>query len=173
MYRRLKQIQSELKEHRQVDFERRSLSDVLLLEADSIISSIILASQQEIMLQFEADQRTIIWNGGRIQLGHKSWLFVKALWNGQNHACSVEKIERVVWDDNNRKKRLVKVGNRTIKTDTVSRNTFNSFLYRLKTELCGKFPYKIVPVKSCRTHEIAAYRLKRTKLCIKNFQNAQ
>jgi alpha-amylase/alpha-mannosidase (GH57 family) len=167
------EIQKAIKEHKQVIFERCNLIDTLLSEVDSIISTTILTSPEEVLLQFEDDQRTVTWNGGRLKLGHKSWLFVKTLWDGNYHVASIEKIERIVWVRKNRKKRIVKVGKRKIKTDTISRNTFNSFLQRLKHELRGAFPYKIIPVKSRRTREIAGYRLKRTKLCIKKLENTQ
>jgi hypothetical protein len=174
MYQRLKEIQLKIKEHEQIISEQYSSITALLSEVDLLVSSVILTtSPEDIELQFENDRRSISWNGGCLKLGHKSWLFVKALWDGRCHICSVEKIERVVWDSKTRKKRLVKVGDRTIKTDTISRNTFNSFLQRLKNGLCGKFPYKIVPVKSRQTLEITAYQLKRTKKCVKKLKNAQ
>jgi hypothetical protein len=174
MYRQLERIQKELKERVQVISEQYSLVGGLLTEVDSIISNFMITiPSYEVLLQFEDDQRTVTWNGGGVKLGHKSWLFVKSLWEGQHHTRSVEKIEQVVWDRRTRKKRLVKVGKRTIKVDTVSRNTFNSFLYRLKSELHGKFPYKIVPVKSRQTREIVGYRLTRTKQCELIFKNAQ
>jgi flavorubredoxin len=173
-YAQLEKIQKEIKECKRIICEQYSFIDALLLEADAVMSNILLTTNpNDVELLFDKDQRTITWNGGCLRLGHKSWLFLKALWEGRRHICSVEKIEQIVWVKQNRKSRLVKVGNRTITVDTVSRNTFNSFLRRLQNEINGKFPYKIASVKSRETREIMAYRLKRTKKC-KNFsKNAQ
>jgi hypothetical protein len=172
--RRLENIQSEIRKHEHAIAEHRLLIDALLSESCSILSSVVVSKlSDDIELHFEGDQRTITWNGGCLKLGHKSYVFIKTLWGGNRHTASVDKIERRVWLIKQRKKRVVKIGNRTIKTDTVSRNTFNSFLQRLRNELRGNFPYKITPIKSRETREIAAYRLKRTKLFKKIFENAQ
>jgi hypothetical protein len=174
MYQRLEEIQKEIKEYEQSIVKLRLLIDSLSSEASSIIASVIAAEVSNLIeLYFETDRRTITWNGGSLKLGHKSWLFIKTLWEGGRHVASVEKIEKVVWGGKVRKKRLVKVGNRTIKADTIPRNTLNSFLLRLRVHLRGVFPYKIISVKSRETREIAAYRLKRTRLRNKIFENEQ
>ena len=172
--RRLEEIRIKIKEHERIINEHRLAIDLLLSESHSIISFVVTENlSDDVELCFEEDYRTVRWSGGSLKLGHKSWVFIKTLWNGKRHTVSVNKIEREVWVVSKRKKRLCKIGKRTIKTDMISRNTFNSFLQRLKKELSGKFPYKIIPVKSRETREISAYRLKRTKLFKIIFENAQ
>ena len=101
-------------------------------------------------LFFCDDGHTIRWPNGEIRVGHKPWLFLRALWRGgEKHRAKLERIERKVWGEGR----------------FVPSNTIAQMAKRLAETLKkASFPYKILPLQKKFTLEIQGYQLRYDKL---------
>jgi hypothetical protein len=115
-------------------------------EQEQILQSLLPKAMPELV--FDDQRRRIYWGGGSVKLGKKSYLFVKTVWNGEEHQADFTELEENVW--------LEYAENEVF----VDRSTVAMLVRHTQKNLIeANFPYEIEGVKNFSNRELEGFRM--------------
>jgi DNA-binding response OmpR family regulator len=119
---------------------------LLQREQTQILKSLVPDTMPELF--FDDQRRRIYWGGGSVKLGKKSYLFIKTVWNGENHQAEFAELEENVWM-------------RDAESDMfVDRSTVTMLVRHTQKNLIeANFPYEIESVKNFSSRELEGFRI--------------
>jgi len=130
--------------HRLLEIIRQISS--LCQELQQCLQSLLPETEQELL--FNDDRRRIYWDGGSVKLGKKSYLFIKTIWQGENHQAEFAELEENVWMQDSKPETFV------------ARRTVSTLVQHTQKNLEeANFPYKIEPIKNFPCRELVGFRL--------------
>ena len=119
---------------------------VLRQEQEQILKSLLPDTMPELL--FDDQRRRIYWGGGSVKLGKKSYLFVKTVWQGEDHKAEFAELEENVWTQYTDRKMFV------------DRSTVAMLVRHTQKNLTeANFPYEIESIKNFSSQELEGFRL--------------
>jgi len=123
-----------------------------LVKLSAEIASVLNNSGTKPELFFDEQKHTIRWRAvdyaggsGSIKLSKKQFALIKTLWNGEDQAATLDKIEEAVYSETE---------------SFVKKQTLLMLVSRARNSVIGSgFPYEIERIKNAETAELSGYQL--------------